>query len=121
MKTKKELIDYINTNYKRSLNNSNTSYSKVNISKDVWWFNVPVHKFTQDVNLLLQIEDGVFWVVLPVGFVKSIEKTFRIRRDKDAVDLEINAGSRNFLCDVKSGGTGFNFGEFIKKEVFFNI
>ena len=116
---KKELITYINQSYKGGLSSRNTSYSKINKSKDVWWFNLPVTKFTDDVHLLLKIEDGVFWVVLPVGFVFSIEKTFRIRQDKDAVDLEINAGSRNFLCDVKSGGTGFDFSAFVKEEISF--
>jgi hypothetical protein len=119
MKTKKEIIEYINQNYDVALNSKNTSYSKVNKSKDVWWFNIPVPKFSSEVNLLLQIENGVFWVLLPVGFVKSIAEKFRIRLDKDAVDIEVNAGSRNFLCDVKSGGTGFNFNPFIKEEIFF--
>jgi hypothetical protein len=120
MKTKSELITLINTRYKASLNNSNTSYSKINKSKAVWWFNIATSKFNAPVNLLLKTEDGAFWIELPVGFVDSIEKTFKIRKDKDAVDLEINAGSRNFLCDVKSGGTGFNFGEFIKAEIYLN-
>lgn len=119
MKSKKEIIDYINQNYKAHLSSNNTSYSKVNKSKEVWWFNIPVYKFTQDINLLLQIENGVFWIVLPFSFVTSVEKTFKIRQDKDAVDLEINAGSNNFLCDVKSGGTGFSFGEFVKEEVLY--
>jgi hypothetical protein len=119
MKTKKEHITYINQHYNENLNATNTSYSKINKTKNVWWFNIPTPKFTAEVNLLLQIENGVFWVVLPVGFVASIEKTFRIRQDKNAVDLEINAGSNNFLCDVKSGGTGFNFGELIKEEISF--
>jgi hypothetical protein len=119
MKSKKEIIEHINQIYKADISSKNTSYSKVNKSKDVWWFNVPVHKFTGVVNLLLQIENGVFWIELPVGFVKSIETTFRIRQDKEAVDLEINAGSHNFLCDVKSGGTGFNFNKFIKEEINF--
>ena len=73
------------------------------------------------VNLLLKTEDGVFWISLPIGFVSSIKKTFKIREDKDVIDLEINAGSHNFLCDVKSGGTGFNFNAFIKEEEVFHF
>lgn len=118
--TKKEIIEYINQNNKAGLSNANTSFSSVNKSKKVWWFNVPTSKFKAQVNLLLKIENGVFWIVLPLGFVTSVEKIFKIRQDKDVLDIEINAGSRNFLCDVKSGGTGFNFGEFIKEEVYFN-
>jgi hypothetical protein len=116
---KKELIEYLNKEYNAALTNSNTSFSNINKSKNVWWFNVPVSKFKSEVNLLLKIEAGVFWIVLSVGFVESIEETFRIREDKNAVDLEINAGSNNFLCDVKSGGVGFDFGRFVKSEVSF--
>ncbi len=119
MKSKKEIIAYINQNYNADLSNRNTSYSKINKSKNVWWFNVATSKFTAPVNLLLQIEDGVFWIVLPTGFVKSIAQVFKIREDKDVVDLEINAGSRNFLCDLKSGGTGFSFGKYVWHEVFY--
>jgi hypothetical protein len=119
MKTKKEIIDFINATKDGCLNNANTSYSKINKSKDVWWFTIPVPKFNASVNLLLPIENGVFWIVLQVGFVDSIEKTFRIRQDRNAVDLEINAGSRNFLCDVKSGGTEFDFKPYVQDEITF--
>jgi hypothetical protein len=117
MADKRALIAYINSRYKVGLTTRNTSFSKVNKSKDVWWFNVPVDKFTMPVHLLLQTDTGAFWIELPVGFVASLKKTFRIRKDKNAVDLEINSGSRNFLCDVKSGGTGFCFGEFVREEI----
>ena len=113
---KKEIIDYINKNYKTSLNSRNTNFSNINKSKEVWWFNVPVIKFAEEVNLLLNTENYVLWVVLPKGFVKGIP--FKIREDKNAVDLEISA-DRNFkyLHDVKSGGTGFDFKEFIKEKI----
>jgi hypothetical protein len=118
MKTKKELIDYINTNYKRSLNNSNTSYSKVNISKDVWWFNVPVHKFNDEVNLLLKTEQYALWLVLPKGFTTG--QPFKIREDKNAIDLEISSDKNfKYLIDVKSGGTEFDFRGFVKDEISF--
>ena len=120
MNTKKECIAAINLQYKAGLSNINTSYSNINKSKNVWWFNIPMSKFKAPVNLLLKTEDGVFWINLPIGFVSSIKEIFKIRQDKDALDLEINAGSRNFLCDVKSGGTRFNFKAFIKEEVFFS-
>ena len=116
MKSKKEIIDYINQNYKANLSSNNTSYSKVNKSKEVWWFNVSVIKFSEEVNLLLNTENYVFWVVLPKGFAKGVP--FKIREDKNVVDLEISA-DRNFkyLHDVKSGGTGFDFKEFIKEKI----
>jgi hypothetical protein len=117
MKTKKEIIEFINATKGASLMNCNTSYSKVNKSKEVWWFNVSILKFAEDVNLLLNAENYVLWVVLPKDFAKGVP--FKIREDKNAVDLEISA-DRNFkyLHDVKSGGTGFDFKEFVKEKIY---
>lgn len=116
--TKKELIEHINSKYNSTLTIRNTSYSNINNSKSVWWFNVAVGKFTGDVHLLLNAPDYALWVKLPKGFAKVIP--FKIREDKDAVDLEISA-DRNFkyLVDVKSGGTGFDFGVFVKEGISF--
>ena len=118
MNTKQECIAAINLKFKAGLSSNNTSYSNINKSKNVWWLNIATSKFKAPVNLLLKTEDGVFWINLPIGFVTSIKKTFKIREDKDVVDLEINAGSNNFLFDLKSGGTGFDFNKFVKEEIF---
>jgi hypothetical protein len=110
MNTKQECIAAINLKFKAGLSSNNTSYSNINKSKNVWWLNIATSKFKEPVNLLLKTEDGVFWINLPIGFVTS--------EDKDVVDLEINAGSNNFLFDLKSGGTGFDFNTFVKEEIF---
>lgn len=116
---KKELIKHINQNYNATLNASNTSYSNINKSKNVWWFNVPVNRFTEVVHLLLNAKEYVLWVVLPKGFDEST--LFRIRKDKgDVADLEISADKNfKYLQDVKSGGTGFDFSGFVKEEIFY--
>ena len=117
MKTKKEIIDYINATKGAYLNSSNTSYSKINKSKEVWWFNVRTDKFNSDVHLLLNTESKVIWIKLPKGFVNNLNSTFKIREDKDAVDLEISADrSFKYLHDVKSGGSGFDFTPFVKEK-----
>lgn len=118
MKTKSQLIATINGRHNAGLNNSNTSYSKINKSKEVWWFNVHVSKFANDVHLLLNMTESAIWIKLPKGFANGLP--FRIREDKNAVDLEISA-DRNFkyLKDVKSGGSGFDFKRFMKVEVNF--
>ena len=120
MKTKKEIIEYINDTNDTYLNSSNTSYSKINKSKDVWWFNVPTHKFNEDVHLLLNDESKVIWITLPKGFVTNLYSTFKVRLDKDAVDLEISADKHfRYLHDVKSGGTSFNLEKYIKEKINF--
>lgn len=121
MNTKKEIIDYINHNFNQKLNSSNTSFSKINKSKEVWWYNIAVSKFNNNVNLLLKTSTKVIWIELPKGFVSNLSSYFKIREDKNAVDLEISADKNfKYLVDVKSGGTGFNFTEFVKEKIVFN-
>lgn len=118
--TKSELIQYINKNYGFGLNSGNTSYSNINKSKSVWWFNVPVSKFKEDVHLLLNTQTKAIWVQLPKGFVSNLYNNFKVREDKDAVDLEISADKHfKYLHDVKSGGTGFDFSGFVKEKIQF--
>tara|TARA_R110001583_G_scaffold5731_6_gene30541 strand:- start:888 stop:1250 length:363 start_codon:yes stop_codon:yes gene_type:complete len=120
MRTKKELIEYINASVGGALHSSNTSYSKINVSKEVWWLNIKPHKFIDDVNLLLKTEGKVIWVYLPKGFVKETLAHFRLRQDKGVIDLEISADKKYmYMRDVKSGGTGFDFSGFVKDEFFY--
>ncbi|MDT0552116.1 hypothetical protein [Urechidicola vernalis] len=111
-------MKYINQQYKAGLRVSNTAYSKINKSKEVWWFNVSVHKFTEDVHLLLNDNNQALWVVLPKGFTKGMP--FKIREDKNAVDLEISSNKTfMYLKDVKSGGSNFSFKPYIKEKISF--
>jgi hypothetical protein len=113
---KKQLIGYINKHYQGGLNHSNTAFSNINKAKEVWWFNIHVSKFAEDVNLLLNSTKQVYWVHLPKGFTKG--NPFKIREDKNAVDLEISADrTYKFLKDVKSGGIGFDFSGFVKEQI----
>jgi hypothetical protein len=116
--TKTELIAYINQNHKVGLNTTNTSYSSINKSKEVWWFNIPVAKFNSDVHLLLSTGNYALWLHLPQDFVKKLVPSFKIRQDKDAVDLEISADKNfKYLKDVKSGGSGYDFTSFVKEKI----
>ncbi|WP_081210515.1 hypothetical protein [Salegentibacter sediminis] len=118
MSEKSNIIEYLkNTFAAASVNSSNTSYSNINKSKQVWWFNVPVRKFDDEVNLLLKGEEEIIWVKLPKDFVTNLESKFKIRQDKDAVDLEISADrSYLYLKDVKSGGKHFDFKPYVKER-----
>ncbi|WP_052188163.1 hypothetical protein [Cellulophaga sp. Hel_I_12] len=118
MKTKKELIEFINNSYGMSLNNLNTSFSNINKAKEVWWTTIPVAKFQEDVYLLFQATTYTLLLHLPKGFVENLEKSFKIRQDRNSVDLELSADKNfKYLQDIKSGGTGFDFKGFVKEKI----
>ena len=116
--TKKDAIAYINKTYDGDLNNTNTSFSNINVAKKVWWTNIPLHKFNEPVHLLFNDTDEVIWIVLPKNFEPNLSDKFKIRQDKNAVDIEVWAkDDEQYMKDVKSGGTGFDFKPFIKERI----
>lgn len=118
METKSNIIAYINKTYGSVLNNSNSSFSKINKSKKVWWTTIPLHKFKEQFHLLFNDTDEVIWIVLPKNFVSSLSDNFKIRPDKNCVDLEVWADKdERYMKDVKSGGTRFDFKPFIKERI----
>jgi len=118
--TKKVAIEIVNAATRRTeLSKENTNFSKLNKAKPVWWFNIPPIKFSEDLHLILKKGEGFIWITIPKGVVKDVYTTFRIREinNKDFVDIEITSEiGVYYLRDVKSGGTGFNFEQYIKKE-----
>ncbi len=118
MSTKSQLIEFVQSNFgDRTVRSTNTSFASINKSKEVWWLNIPVGKLEEQVNLLLQGEDKVIWIQLPKNLVANLASKFKIREDKNAVDLEISADrSYLYLKDVKSGGTHFDFKPFLKEQ-----
>lgn len=116
--TKKDAIAYINKEYGADLNNTNTSFASINVAKKVWWTNVPVHKFNDPVHLLFNTTDEVIWIELPKNFVLNLSDKFKIRQDINVVDIEVWAkDDEQYMKDVKSGGTGFDFKPFIKERI----
>lgn len=118
METKSNIIAYINKTYRADLSNSNTSFSSINVAKRVWWTNIPLKKFSEPVHLLFNDTDEVIWIVLPKNFVSSLPDNFKIRPDRNSVDIEVWAETdERYMKDVKSGGTGFDFKPFIRERI----
>ena len=118
METKSEIIQYINKTYGVYLSSVNTSFSNINVAKSVWWTNVPLHKFNDTYHLLFNDSKEISWIVLPKNFVSSLSGKFRIREDRNSVDIEVWAQKdERYMTDVKSGGTGFNLKPFIKEHI----
>lgn len=105
--------NYLGTN---TLRNNNTNFSNINIAKDVWWFNIDPNRFKKDLHLILNNPKGFIWIKIPAEKYSSPERVFKIRADKNLVDLEISASpGLSYLRDIKSGGTGFYFKPYIVK------
>ena len=118
METKSEIIQYINKIYGVRLSSSNASFSNINVAKKVWWTNVPLPKFNDTYHLLFNDTNEIIWIVLPKNFEPSLSDKFRIRQDRNSVDIEVWAEKdERYMTDVKSGGTGFNFQPFIKETI----
>lgn len=114
--TKSEAIDIVNNHLgKLELNNSNTNFSKINENKEVWWLNIPLDRFSFDLHLILLNQKGFNWIKIPANKIQNLDKVFRIRKDKDVVDLEISSAKEYlYLKDVKSGGSNFNFRAYLQ-------
>ncbi len=113
---KADAIQIINNQIgNNKLSNANCNYSKINKGKEVWWCNIGPLRFEEELNLLLASKSGISWLCIPKNSFKNLSSIFKIRLDKNVVDLEISS-DRNFkyLQDVKSGGTGINFKQFLK-------
>ena len=112
----RKVNDHLGLGYKL-LNRRSTHFSSVNASKPVWWLNIPLHKFEDELHLLLVKENGgLTWLRIKGNTFPSPKDVFRYWEDKDAIDLEISATPRDYMTDVKSGGTGYNFTKYIECE-----
>ena len=98
------------------LTSYNTSFASVNRSKSVWWLNISTRKFNSELHILLAKNPGLIWLRIGAKTFACLEGVFRIRPDKNAVDLEIASAGSQYMRDTKSGGVGYNFRPHIERE-----
>ena len=100
------------------LHGPNTSFANINASKGVWWLNVNPNKFNKDLHLLLakKGQDGLIWLTIEANTFPAPERVFRTRQDNGLIDIEISTEPSQYLTDVKSGGTGYNFTRHVAHE-----
>jgi cbb3-type cytochrome oxidase subunit 3 len=116
--TKKEAIQFIN-HYSEldNLSFSNTSFSNINKTVPIWWFNITPDKFEKDLHLILAKKKSFIWIKLPEGSVLNPERKFRLREDKGLIEIKISyEAGNNYLKDISSGGIEFGFKQFVQKE-----
>ena len=100
----------------RELTSRNTSFSNVNKGKPVWWLNINPIKFRNESHILLAKHSGLIWLRIGANAFQNLESVFRIRADKGAIDLEIASSGAQYMRDIKSGGTGYDFKPHIEKD-----
>ena len=98
------------------LNHGNTAFANVNAAKPVWWFNIDPRKFGNDLHLHCAGNPGLVWLRIDAGTFPNPEGTFRSRRDKGLINLEISCDVAQYIRDVKSGGSGYDFRPHIQRE-----
>ena len=116
---KRSAMDRVNEHCgSRLLDGGNTSFANINASKPVWWININPSKFKSDLHLLLAKEGdgGLIWLRIEGNSFPDVRKVFRVRQDKDCIDLEISSRPPKYMTDVKSGGTEYNFTKHIEYE-----
>ena len=114
---KAEAINKINSLInKKVLNNVNSVFANINKVKPVWWLNIDPDKLYYDLFILLVSSSKLYILHIPPN--KIINPTSKFRLKGKALDIEIgsNQGSE-FLRDVKSGGTMFNFKSYLLDEL----
>ena len=107
---KKDLITTLNR-LGFGMDNSNTAKANINSQKNVWWFTIPKEKFTSNFYLICNESNYLYLIFIEKNTLAPITNYFKIRADNESIEIEICADklSDNFLKDIKSGGTSFNF------------
>ena len=114
---KRQAMERVNADLGHALlDRGNTAFSSVNRAKPVWWFNIDPRKFRNDLHLLCAASPGLIWLTVEANTFRNPESTFRFRSDKGMVDLEISCGADRYMCDVKSGGSGYDFRRHVRRE-----
>ena len=102
----------------RLLYGRNTSFANINAAAPLWWMNIKPSKFKSDLHLLLAKEGGggLIWLRIKGNAFPDVSKVFRLRQDNDCIDLEISSRTPQYMTDIKSGGTGYDFTKHIAHE-----
>lgn len=102
---KQEAITYLNRYQKTHyLNKFNTSFSNINNSKPVFWFNINPKKFSNKHYLICIDKEDLILIHLTQEKCLFLQEKLKIREDKNLFDLELPIkGELGYLKDVKSG------------------
>ena len=117
--TKREAVAAVSAAFNLSLANATTHFANVNASKSVWWFDIPVEKFTSGqyevLDLLLVNSDAssIHHLRVPTAYVRDNLAKFHIREDKGSVSLELSSLASRMFQDIRPGSERLSFSKFL--------
>ena len=117
--TKQETIQLSNKHLEGNvLDNHNAHFANINKAKPVWWFDVRLEKFNNDLYLILNKQNNFILLKIPKNTFENLGKVFKIKQEQ-WVDLEISSSEQDrYMIDIKSGGTKYNFNQHIICELY---
>ena len=121
--TKRDAITAINQAFELALVNSSTHFANVNASKSVWWFDIPIEKFTsgryETLDLLLVSGDAktLHHLQVPTAYVRDNRSMFHVREDKGSVSLELSSLPNQLFQDVRPRSKRLPFASFLRNSL----
>jgi hypothetical protein len=117
---KSDAIRRINQLYKiAELNNRNTHFSNINSAKDVWWFDIPLKKASQNADRLIHLllydhrSKKLHYLRVPTTYIRGNLSKLVIRDEKKTISLELSADRWKLFQDVRPTSGGIGFGQFL--------
>ena len=101
-------------------NKGNVKWSNINNKKDVYWINIHINeRILDEYHFILNNEKKQEFTHLIIPAHALDKSLFKIVYDKtvkcDKIDLELSNNEKNYLIDIKSGGTQKDFKKYISK------
>lgn len=85
-------------------------------AEEGWWLNIPFHKFSQDLNLILNNETAGFFthIKIPANSIPDAESRFRNK--SETADIFMPHSGKNRLIDCQSGSAKHDFSQYPIKQ-----
>ena len=121
---KREATLIINKEYGKDIlnynKNGNVKFANKNSKKNVYWINIHIDSRLDDtLHIVLNDKDKrkLTYLIIPPNTLKS--DLFKVRIDKtnglQKMDIELSNDVNNYLIDIKSGGSNYDFSKYISK------
>ena len=122
---KKNAISAIAETCKILLKYDSTHFANINVSKPVWWLEIPVEKFTSGryatINFLLfdPVVNQLHHLSVQTVYIQCNIDNFSVRKDraKPAINFELSSQKHNLFQDVRPGGGKMAFDQFIVSTI----